>query len=248
MLTPHPDLPRPPGRLSPGALPLGDLPAARRVPEQRGPVAVLGAHPDDETVGAGRLVAHLADRGPVVVHVATAGEGCFGDREVPGIDDVGATRRAEWEAALTALGARRGRCAGLPDGDLARQADAVTAWVEDVVASEGPGVLLVPWRLDPHPDHAAVGEAAAAVAALRGVTVWEYPVWAPAWCSPEQLAQTGWRLQSWTTDSAADTARQAALRCYPSQTGELAPGWGAVVPPEALAHHGRQLVCVQEAL
>ena len=66
---------------------------------------IVAAHPDDETVGAGRLVAHLAARGRVAAHVATAGEGCFAGRETPGVPDVGELRRSEWRAAVTALGA-----------------------------------------------------------------------------------------------------------------------------------------------
>ena len=75
MLSPHPDLQRPPGRLSPLSLPVVAPVAGAPVPAVDGVVLVLGAHPDDETVGAGRLVAHLAARGRVAAHVATAGAG-----------------------------------------------------------------------------------------------------------------------------------------------------------------------------
>lgn len=248
MLSPHPDLQRPPGRLSPLSLPVVAPVAGAPVPAVDGVVLVLGAHPDDETVGAGRLVAHLAARGRVAAHVATAGEGCFAGRETPGVPDVGELRRSEWRAAVTALGAEPGRCAGLADGSLARHPDRVRAWAAEVVDAVGPAVLVAPWRLDPHPDHAAIGSAAARVARERGLTLWEYPVWAPAWCTPEQVGASGWRLEARWTDPSATAARAAALRCYPSQVHELVAGWGAVVPADALAHHAQQLVCVREAV
>lgn len=245
VLVPDPLITRPAGRISPTSLPV-DRDAwgsARAVPELEGPVLVVGAHPDDETIGAGRLVAHLGARHPVQVHVASAGEHCLGSREMPGVADLAAHRLAEWRAAVRALGAQPGTCAGATDGQVG--AHAVREWLEALVGQTFPGTLVAPWRLDPHPDHAAVGEAAAALAGRARLRLVEYPIWAPAWCAPDQVRERGWALTAWATDAASEQARDRALACFASQVTELHPGWGPVVPAAALAHHHRQWVCTR---
>ncbi|PKZ41991.1 PIG-L family deacetylase [Kytococcus schroeteri] len=244
MLIPDPTPPRRPGCLAPESLPAPAEGSVLPLPAVAGPVAVLSAHPDDEVIGAGRLVAHLAGTVGATAHCATAGEGCYLGRPVPGVDDVGAVRRAEWLAAVAALGARPGRWGGLPDGALDARPDELAAWVAAVLEESAPSAVLVPWRLDPHPDHAALGEVVAREAGRRGIEVLEFPVWATVWCRPEQLAATGWRLAVVGTPAHTEAAREAALYCYPSQTTEQVPGWGAVVPPGALAHHGVQRLAV----
>jgi hypothetical protein len=48
-----------------------------------------------------------------------------------------------------------------------------------------PGDLcLATWRGDGHPDHEAVGRAAARAARFVGATLWEFPVWAWHWARP----------------------------------------------------------------
>jgi LmbE family N-acetylglucosaminyl deacetylase len=201
---------------------------------------VVGAHPDDETIGAGRLVAEWARAvGPVLALTLTAGEACLDEVGVvePGLAE---RRLREWADAVRLLGATPGSCAGLPDGALAGHVDEAAAVL---AATTGPGdALLVPWRHDPHPDHAAAGRAAAVAARQRGSALLEYPVWAPYWMRPDEVTESGGTCTVVRTGPAADSRRRVALAAYRSQREPLAPGLGPVVPPLLLEHHHAQLL------
>lgn len=137
-------------------------------------VVVFSAHPDDETLGVGGLIAYLASRG-TDVHVVVA----------TGSD---AVRGGELLGALSVLHA--GASASfleLPDGGLSTQItrleDAVTAVVERF-----PGAaLLAPWPEDRHGDHRALGHVVAEVARGKGLTLLTYPVWLWQWGEPDDL-------------------------------------------------------------
>jgi LmbE family N-acetylglucosaminyl deacetylase len=203
-------------------------------------LVVVGAHPDDETIGAGRLVAEWArTRGPVLSLTLTAGEACLDDVgvQVPGLAEL---RLAEWRTAAALLGAETGPHRLCPDGAVGAHADLLAA---ALAAELEPGdVLLAPWRHDPHPDHEAAGRAAAVAARERGATLVEYPVWTPYWMTPETVAATGNLWSVVVTGPDAEAARDRALAAYPSQLEPMSPGLGPVVPPLLLAHHHTQLV------
>lgn len=82
-------------------------------------VLLVHAHPDDETLATGALIAHLVDRG-VEVHVVTATRGERGEL-MPGVVDVepgsdafAAWREGELAGALDALGVRHHAFLGTP--------------------------------------------------------------------------------------------------------------------------------------
>ena len=215
--------------------PIDDL-----VPPSSTRLVVVGAHPDDEAVGAGRLVAQWArTRGPVLAITLTAGEACLDDLgiEEPGLAD---RRLQEWHTALADLGVHAGAHRLCPDGAVASHTDAMAAAIADEL---GPGdVVLAPWRHDPHPDHEAAGRAAALAARARGATLLEYPVWMAYWMTPEAVAASGHRWSVVPTGAEAEQARLRALAAYVSQREPLRPGLGPVVPPLLLEHHHAQLV------
>jgi LmbE family N-acetylglucosaminyl deacetylase len=63
---------------------------------------------------------------------------------------------------------------GQPDGGI--DEDALAAALEPLL---GPGRwCLATWRADGHPDHEAVGRAAARACTATGARLLEYPVWA----------------------------------------------------------------------
>ncbi len=193
-------------------------------------VLVVGAHPDDESLGAGRLLASLDV--PARGLTLTAGEACFGDSDSHP-DDVAAVRLAEWRCALAELGVVPVGSGGLPDGAVSvDRAAAVIAG-----ATEPGTLLLAPWRHDPHPDHAAAGAAAAVVAERLGLPLLEYVVWAPYWLSPDDVAGHGDALHVLDTSPDAGTARDRALGCFTSQLEPWRPGWPPVVPAELVARH-----------
>lgn len=195
---------------------------------------VLAAHPDDETLGLGGVVHRLCSTG-VHVHVvvATDGEaahGAAGDRRL-----LAATRRDEVRAATVALGvAQVPALLGLPDGELAGHECDLRAALAG--AGSAPDVLFAPWRGDPHPDHRAAGRVAAAVAGRLGRPLWEYPIWMRHWTAPEDPTVGEGRLVTVRLTAAERAAKHAAIGCHLSQTSDLGPGLGAVLPAYVLSH------------
>jgi LmbE family N-acetylglucosaminyl deacetylase len=193
-------------------------------------VLVVGAHPDDETLGAGRLLAGLDV--PTRALTLTAGEACFGGTESHP-DDVAALRLAEWRCALAELDVVPVGCGGLADGEVT--VDLATAVIAGAVE---PGTLvLAPWRHDPHPDHAAAGAGAATVAERLGLPLLEYVVWAPYWLDVDEVAGHGDRLHTVDTGPGAAEAWRRAMGCYTSQLEPWRPGWPPVVPGDLVERH-----------
>ena len=120
------------------------------------------AHPDDESLGNGGILAKYAAEGVETYLVtATRGErGWFGDEsDYPGLEALGKIREAELLTAARVLGIRQVEFLDYLDGDLdqAPQAEAVAKIVEhlrrvkpDVVVTFGPDGAYG------HPDHIAI--------------------------------------------------------------------------------------------
>src|SRR5260370_33336007 len=120
------------------------------------------AHPDDESLGNGGILAKYAAEGVETYLVtATRGErGWFGyEREYPGLEALGRRREAELLAAARVLGITRVDFLDYIDGDLdqAHPAEVIAKIVGHVrrvkpyvVASFGPDGAYV------HPDHIAI--------------------------------------------------------------------------------------------
>lgn len=199
---------------------------------------VISAHPDDETIGAGRLIAAWArEVGSVTSIVLTAGEAFADDLPVDPAD-ITACRLEEWRSALSDLGAVPAGCAHLPHGRLAEHVDTIT----QIVAGLAPTVdaVCAPWFKDPDADHAATGRAVVRVAARTGLPVFAYPVWATYSCDPSVLGTS--QLTRFDHTPADDTARLIALTRYRSQLEPLRPGLDPVMPLELFDHHREQLL------
>lgn len=204
-------------------------------PGQR--VLVVTAHPDDESIGAGRLLA--GHDGPVTVVTLSAGESCVVDDQIDPLD-MAAQRLAEWRAAVCELGADAVECERWPDSELSQHESAITEAVLGLARSSD--VLVSTWQHDPHPDHQGVGRACSAAATMLGLGLVEFPVWAPYWMAPGDVDALGQRLAVLAGTPKQDAAWLAAISCYPSQTLPLRPGRHPVVPTELLARHERQLI------
>lgn len=109
-------------------------------------IAFLHAHPDDETLASGALIAHLADQG-FTVSVLTATRGEMGG-VVPGplsflegTHELQERREAELAGALATLGVRTHAYLGMPParagGEPRRYLDSGMHWISEGVA--GPG-------------------------------------------------------------------------------------------------------------
>jgi LmbE family N-acetylglucosaminyl deacetylase len=202
-------------------------------------VLLVGAHPDDETIGAGRLVA--GHPGDVVAVTLSAGERCVVSDRVDPVD-LGVLRLAEWRAAVHVLGAEVAETPRFEDGRLGRHEAEIADGLAGLVS--GYDVVLTTWRHDPHPDHRAVGRACATAAARTGARIVEYPVWAPYWMTPEETGALRYRLCAVETSTGSDEARREALLHYASQTQPILPGWEPVVPQRMLVRHDRQLLAI----
>ena len=131
------------------------------------------AHPDDESLGMGGILAKYAAEGVgTYLITATRGErGWFGSEDAyPGPEALGHIREAELYAAAEALGVREVALLGYTDGELG-QADS-TEVIGKIVAHlrhVGPQVVVTfdPHGVYGHPDHIAISQltSAAVVAA-----------------------------------------------------------------------------------
>lgn len=218
--------------------PILELPAARNR------VIVVGAHPDDETLGAGGLV-HAAARAGwrVEVVTATAGEASHPHSPTHAPDRLAAVRRDELRRAIGLLAPdARVTCLDLPDGDVGAHEEELVAALVATIGTDGADVLLcAPWRGDGHPDHEAVGRAAATAAHRTDATLWEYPVWLWHWGQPDDLP--GERVRCLPLDPGSVEAKRAAIDAHASQVRPLseAPGDEVLLGPDLLAHVDRDL-------
>lgn len=202
----------------------GPVPGLR---EQR--VVVVVAHPDDETLACGGLLARAAERDvPTVVVIATDGEASHPESPTHTPRSLAARRRDEAAAALAVLhpAAQLVRL-GLPDGGLAGHEQALVERFSSLVDADT--LLVSTWRGDGHDDHEVVARAAAAVADRAGARHLEAPIWLWFWGEPSDVPWPDLAVLPLTGGEIE--AKERALGCYPSQTMPLsaAPGDEAVL-------------------
>jgi LmbE family N-acetylglucosaminyl deacetylase len=222
---------------------------ADRIPELQlpvGPVTVVVAHPDDETLALGGTMARLAAEGsPLTLVVATDGEGSHPDSAAVTPEQLRVRRREEQTEALRrlGLGAAGGDGAAvevirwqLPDGGLGSRRDAMAERLVPRLVDAA--TVLTLWRDDAHPDHEAVADAVVRAADHLDVPVLEAPLWAWHWASPGD-ARVPWdRAARIDLDEPVLAAKRHAVAAYSSQVQPLGPlaEDGPVVPPDVLAH------------
>ncbi len=123
-----------------------------------GRLLVLGAHPDDEVLGAGGTIALNAGAEAVRVWIATDGtrqQGAAAD----GQDAYGRRRREEARHAAEALGIPEPVFGGLPDRGLAEKRRELDAALAALIGEVRPDLILCPSPSEIHPDHRALAEA-----------------------------------------------------------------------------------------
>ncbi|MCW2681867.1 MAG: hypothetical protein JWM62_3268 [Frankiales bacterium] len=152
-----------------GTGPLVGLPAFRRV-------LAIAAHPDDESIGCGGVLALLARSGAEAhLAFATDGEATW----ATGLDEpeIAARRRKEAIESCRILGLPAPDFFGLPDGGLVDRAEELGQCIERLVAARDPEVVMVPWFLDGHPDHQAVSRALEHARIPEKTEIWGYETW-----------------------------------------------------------------------
>lgn len=214
---------------------------AMALPPDRSRVVVVGAHPDDETLGAGGLLHTAAAAGRhVEVVTVTAGEGSHPRSPTHPPTRLAEVRLDELRRATSFLAPdAEVSCLGLPDGDVAAHEEELVARLVEVVGTTGADVVLcAPWRGDGHPDHEAVGRAAATAAERTDAVLLEYPVWWWHWGNPDEPPP---RLARLPLDATATGAKRAAVAAHASQVQPLsaAPGDEVLLGGDLLAHFER---------
>ncbi|KAD3456018.1 methyltransferase domain-containing protein [Arthrobacter yangruifuii] len=211
------------------------------LPEPPRRLVVLAAHPDDESLGAGGLIASLAAAGTAVdVVVATAGEASHPDSPTHTPQTLTVLRETELRTAVGRLAPNaRVHLLGLPDGQLAAHRAELDAFLAGVVGTDTDGLwLAAPWRGDGHTDHDAAGAAAARLAAKARVPLLEYPIWLWHWGTAADLPED---MHTLALPQGAPAAKAAAMGAHRSQVAPLSdrPGDEALLAPEVLAHFAR---------
>ena len=163
-----------------------DLPALAL--RRTGRTVVVAAHPDDETLGAGGILAELADAGcPAEVVIVSDGGASHPGSPTLDAEALAARRWAEVVEAVHVLSpASPVTLLGYPDGGLREVREAIDADLRALLADGAPvDQLVATWRGDGHRDHRIVGEVCAALADELGCTFLEYPIWLWHWATPD---------------------------------------------------------------
>ena len=199
-------------------------------------LVIAGAHPDDETLGFGATAAQLASAG-VRVQIVSASDGgaAYSSSSVLQRYQLERTRRAELHRAARVLGVSAPICLGLPDGEIAEQEERLADLLTEILAGKPPGTwCAATWRGDGHPDHEAVGRAAATAAERTGAVLVEYPVWMWHWARPGDDAVPWQRMSALPPDAAATERKRMAAQSFRSQFLPPTVDEPPVLPPAVL--------------
>jgi LmbE family N-acetylglucosaminyl deacetylase len=201
-------------------------------------IVVVGAHPDDETLGFGATSAMLADTG-VRVQVVSASDG---GASHPGLSPLERgrlehVRRAELQRAVNTLGLLEPISLGLPDGQIEEHEDRLADVLAEILAARPAGTwCAATWCGDGHPDHEAVGRAAAVAVERVGAELLEYPVWMWHWAYPDDAAVPWQRAYEVPLSHESLIRKRAAVQSFYSQFGPGTFGVAAPVMPPAVLH------------
>ena len=141
----------------------------------KGTIVVVGAHPDDETLGCGGAIARRVQEGyEVRIVVLTDGEHlftvCLGIDTDPSPDDVARLRKDETRRAAAILGVPRSSVhfLGCEDGGLTAQGTQATEELAGLLREWAPAEVWSLSGYEQHPDHVAACEVVHAACHLAG--------------------------------------------------------------------------------
>jgi LmbE family N-acetylglucosaminyl deacetylase len=195
-------------------------------------LVVVAPHPDDETLGLGATMAQLAESGvDVTVISVTDGGGAFpgaSETERLQMEDV---RRRELDGATKCLGLSSPVSLGFRDGYIAEDESRLAAILVGILADRPAGTwCAATWRGDGHPDHEAVGRAAARATEATAAVLVEYPVWMWHWATHTDPAVPWDRAVSVPLNPASVERKRQAMQCFQSQFSPGAAGQEPVLP------------------
>jgi LmbE family N-acetylglucosaminyl deacetylase len=194
---------------------------------------VFAAHPDDETISAGALIANLP--GTVVVHVTDGAPRDLQDARASGFDtreDYARARAQEAREAAEILGVAHGnvRMLGVVDQEASLDLSSLTRRVLDAMRDVDPGFVLTHSYEGGHPDHDATAFAVHAAARLlqervSRLPVFEFPSYHNA-TGTLSLARFIDRETSWAADAVLSPdecdLKRRATRAYQTQLRVIA--------------------------
>ena len=208
-------------------------------------IVVVAPHPDDETLGFGATATMLSELGVRVLAVSvTDGGASHPSQSLSQRHHLEQVRRSELHRAVGILGLPTPVSLGLPDGELVAHEDRLGDLLTEILATRPPGTwCAATWRGDGHPDHEAVGRAAAAATRRTRVELIEYPVWMWHWAKPGDPAVPWDRAHAVPLTSAAIDRKSRAAQCFRTQFEPSAAG-PPVLSPSVL----RRLLAVGEVV
>jgi len=224
---------RPEAAPTPFLLTVGDEPATLHDVRR---LVVVSARSGAAILGAGGLIATAAAAGLDVHLVCATGDGGHDPRSPTHTDGPLDTLRAA-EHAARELGVQTPpTLLGPPDGALAAHVGSVATALVDLIGDGRGTVLASTWMDDGHPDHEAVGRAAAAAARRTEAEHWQFPVWFWRWGGPGDARVSTFR--PFPLASGARDAKRRAIEAHVSQAGPLAatPTDETLLDADVLAH------------
>ena len=191
------------------------------------PLVVVSPHPDDETLGAGGLIAaHSRAGGDVLVIAVTDGENAYEENE-----GLAALRIREQEAAVQTLSKGKARLVrfALTDSRVSDQMQELVGLLADHIEPESH--VVAPWIGDFHPDHEACGWAALEAARKVSAQLSWYFFW--TWHRGQPDALSALNVQSFPLDDELLARKLHALQCHRSQLERA--GGDPILPENLLA-------------
>ena len=212
-------------------------------------LVVVAAHPDDESLGAGGLLATAHERAlEIELVLLTSGELSHPASPTHSRERLAQRRLGEARTALNAVAPHAALTRlQLGDGSVGGAEADVAARLVDLIGDGAGTLVAAPWRHDGHPDHEAAGRAAAAAARRTDATLVEYPVWWWHWGTPSDAPWAA--IRRLELSEAARSAKRQAIAAHTSQVLPLSDQTGdeLMLHPEFLAHfHGSVEVYVVE--
>lgn len=175
---------------------------------------VISPHPDDETLGAGGVIAYLRSQGAqVIVAAVTDGENAYLDLD--SAPSLGETREQEQTAALACLGVDAAQIhrLRLPDSSVTPCEPELVELLKPLVSDSMH--VIAPWPKDFHPDHEACGRAAEAVAREKKARLTFYFFWTWHRGTVDDIDQLA--LVSFPLPPEVLRVKHEALQCHRSQ-------------------------------
>jgi LmbE family N-acetylglucosaminyl deacetylase len=207
------------------------VPAAARA-------VIVAPHPDDEVLGCGGLLQQLSRLGrPLQLISVTPGDASHPGSQRWSGQRLSIIRPQESATALRRLGLSLGSLkwihGGFDDSKVAQQEDRLRAFLVRYLHPQD--VVFTTWRQDGHPDHEAVGRAAAAAAEQTGAVLHEVPIGAWHWAAPDD-PQIPWaRARKIPLDLWTQACKRHAVQAFVSQLeGDAAAGLPPILPPHVL--------------